>query len=146
MTLERALLHAKVRIPGRRFIAKGFADGGEIPIFDTENPLDPIRLEIVDPRILQLDPDGGIHLKVQISEQIGKQARGNGWSGQLQSDGREPSQLPIKGGQARPGEKTTPTGTPNINQKGEPLKSESDLAWRIESIGLEVIGRTRADR
>ena len=59
----------------------GLSDGGEIPIYDAEDPLDPIRLEIADPRVLKLDRDGGLHLKVQIGKTRWREAvRLNGYA------------------------------------------------------------------
>jgi hypothetical protein len=145
LTIERVLLHVKVRTPSRQFIVAGFADGGEVPLYDAENPLDPIRLEIADPRLLGLDPDGGLHLKVQVSGRIGKPATGAGASVPQESKGDVPPPQ-SKGKSPQPGKKAgAPTSSDRDKQSGPPLTFDTDQPWRIESIGLEVSGRTRAD-
>lgn len=133
-SVERVLFHAKARTPGRHLIVTGIADADEIPLYDAENPLDPIRLELSDPRLLRLDPDGGLHIKLKIGEPTGKPTE-KGGAFEPPSDGK---------GKSRSGKKFDAPAAPNLNKEGQPiLTSQNDLAWRIESLGVEVSGRTR---
>lgn len=86
---ERAALHLWVRAPSRRVAISGLAAGRSVPLFAADSPADPIRVELADPELLRLDPEGGLHVVVAI----------------------------------------TNLGAP-------------EREWRIESIGLEVVGRT----
>jgi hypothetical protein len=91
LTLERATLTLKVRAPSRRLTVSGLTDGRPVTLHESESPTaDPIRLEITDQRMLQLDAQGGLHLNVTIGEASGA----------------------------------------------------GDAKWTIESIGLDVVGRT----
>jgi hypothetical protein len=91
LTLERATLRLKVRAPSRRLTVSGIADGRLVTLHESESPTaDPVRLEIADQRMLQLDAQGGLHLNVTVGEASGA----------------------------------------------------GDARWTIESIGLDVVGRT----
>ena len=65
--VARARLDAKIAAPGRRVTVTGFADGRAVELAHVDSPLDPIRVEIADERLLRLDDDGGLHLKVALS-------------------------------------------------------------------------------
>jgi len=95
MTVERAILHLRVRAPSRRVAVDGLADDQPVPIFAAENPAEPIRLEIADPRLIRTDEQGGLHLVLSITNV----------------------------GDAVP-----------------------ETPWRIETLGLEVVGKTDAGR
>ena len=69
LTIERARLSAKVRCPGRKFSIVAQSNAGPVTLFEAENPLDPIQIEITDSRVLRLDPDGRLRLTLQIGEQ-----------------------------------------------------------------------------
>jgi hypothetical protein len=112
LTVERLRVSVKARTPARRFTVSGHSDAGLVPVFDAENPLEPIALEITDPRLLRPDPDGGLHLTLKVGEQA----------------------MP-------PAPKATPPG--KSASKG-PVP-EVEQPWKIESLGVEVVGRT-ADR
>ena len=45
-----------------------------------ESPLDPIRLDIPDPRWLRPDDDGGLHLDVDVSDLLGRGPESSGKS------------------------------------------------------------------
>jgi hypothetical protein len=91
LTVEKAVLHARVRAASRRFTVAGPADGGAGPVFAAESPAEPIRVEITDERLLRPDDRGGLHLTVSVTG-----------------------------------------GTPE------------DPAWKIESLGMDIYGRTTA--
>jgi hypothetical protein len=90
LAVERATLHLHVRAAGRRVSVAGLADGRPIPVWEAESPSAPVRVEVTDGPLLRTDDQGGLHLKLTITN-----------AG------------------------TSPPETP----------------WRIESLGLEVVGR-----
>ena len=73
--VEKAALVARVRATGRRFTVSGIADGQPIPLENAVNPLGIVRVEISDPRALQIDPAGGLVLEVAVSGLIGPDGR-----------------------------------------------------------------------
>jgi hypothetical protein len=74
-TVERAVLHARVRAPGRKFSVLGVADGQPVPIQEQLGLVGPMRVEVTDPRFLRTDPDGGLFLELVVSERIGPDGR-----------------------------------------------------------------------
>ena len=70
LTLDKAALHLRVRAPSRRVSVWADADGQRVPLYDGVNPLDPIRVELTDPRLLRLDADGGLTLTLAISDPV----------------------------------------------------------------------------
>jgi hypothetical protein len=89
LKLERATLFAKVRAPSRRFSVSGYAGAEAVRLYAADNPADPVRLDIDDERLLRLDPRGGLHLSVVVSDRAVDGARpkdyrqadlGAGWS------------------------------------------------------------------
>jgi hypothetical protein len=95
LKVERATLVARVRAPGWRLTVGGFADDKLVPLHAGDSPVEPVRLEIVDERLLKADERGGLHFNVALSD-----ARGPG--------GDRPR----------------------------------DAQWKIESLTLEVVGKT----
>jgi hypothetical protein len=71
LAVDRATLHLKVRAPARTVSVSGVADGRRVPLFEAESPVDPIRVEIADPRLLAPDADGGLAVAVAISDPVG---------------------------------------------------------------------------
>jgi hypothetical protein len=114
LAVERLRLSMKVRTPARRVTVSGHADAGLVALFDAENPLDPIVLDVTDPRLLRPDPDGGLRLTLKIGEQV----------------------MPEPPGKTPPPGKSPPTGTPKAPGR------EVEQFWKIESLGVEVVGRT----
>lgn len=72
--VEGARLAAKITAPSRRVTIAGQADGGPVELYRAESPLDPIRIDIADPRLLGLDAEGGLRLNVTVSDLL---QRGN---------------------------------------------------------------------
>src|SRR5262245_11446418 len=91
LTVERATLTVRARGPSRRVTVGGLADGRPVTLTEVDNPVEPLRVEITDQRLLRPDDQGGMHLTVSVT---------------------------------------------NIGD------GPFDTAWRIEAIGLEVVGRT----
>jgi hypothetical protein len=71
LEVERARLVARIDAPGRRVTVSGRADGGPVELARVESPIDPILLDVTEARLLRLDADGGLHLNVAISGQLG---------------------------------------------------------------------------
>jgi hypothetical protein len=94
LTVERATLTVRVRAPSRRVTVGGLADGRPVTLAEVDNPVEPLRVEVTDQRLLRPDDQGGMHLTVSVT---------------------------------------------NIGD------GPFDTAWRIDAIGLEVVGRV-ADR
>jgi hypothetical protein len=65
--VERARLLAKIDAPLRRVTISGRADGGVVEIHRAESPLDPIRIDIAEERLLKLDAQGGLYMNVSLS-------------------------------------------------------------------------------
>jgi hypothetical protein len=77
LRVERARLACKVNAPGRRVTISGRAGEQLVELHRAESPLDPIRVEIVDERLLRPDDEGGLHLNLDISAPLGSGPRGN---------------------------------------------------------------------
>jgi len=71
LEVEKATLIARVRAPGRRFTVSGIAHGRPIALHEALNPLESVRIEIADPRMLSLDPAGGLLVDLAVSGRIG---------------------------------------------------------------------------
>ena len=54
-----------------RITIAGRADGSLVELHRVESPLDPIRVEITEPRLLRLDGEGGLHVNVSVSGDLG---------------------------------------------------------------------------
>ena len=106
LAVERLRVSVKVRTPARRFTVSGHADATLVTLFDAENPLEPIVLDVTDPRLLRPDPDGGLRLTVKIGEQ------------------------------------RQPEGAGQTPPRGKSPERAIDQEWKIESLGVEVVGRT----
>jgi hypothetical protein len=75
--VERARLAGKFNTPGRRVTLSGRAGSQLVELHSAESPLDPIRVEIADERLLRLDDEGGLHLNLDVSKPLGSGPRGN---------------------------------------------------------------------
>jgi len=119
--VERARLSAKIEALGRRVALAGQDGEHFTEIHRVDSPLDPVRVEIAEERMLRVDAEGGLHLKLTISNP-GKS--------------REPSgaenAAPPRGDRDRP-----PGGRPPAP------KSESwGEKWTIGYLELEVSGHS----
>jgi hypothetical protein len=68
LTVERARLAAKLDARGRRVTVAGLADKTAVELYRTDSPLEPLRVDVTDERLLKLDAGGGLHLRVTIGE------------------------------------------------------------------------------
>jgi hypothetical protein len=68
LKVERARLTAKVEAPSRRITIAAGGDGQQVVLHQVESPLDLVRVDIVDSRLLQLDEQGGLVLNVRIND------------------------------------------------------------------------------
>lgn len=71
MTIERAILRARVRAPSRQFSVSGYAGEQSVPLRTVESPIDPVVVELKDASLLQLDPDGYLRLGIEVSARTG---------------------------------------------------------------------------
>jgi hypothetical protein len=71
LTVERATLRAKVRASSRKFTVVGYAGGQEVRLTQVESPIDPVRVDITDPRLLTPDANGHLYLGVEVGERMG---------------------------------------------------------------------------
>jgi hypothetical protein len=68
MEVERARLLAKINARTRTVTVAGQADGGFVELYRAENPLGPFQVELTEQRFLRLDAQGGLHVRVTVSE------------------------------------------------------------------------------
>jgi hypothetical protein len=68
LRVEKARVLARIEGPGRRVTFSGQHNGKTVEIHHVDNPVDPIRVEITDDRLLEVDEAGGLHLSVGIEE------------------------------------------------------------------------------
>jgi hypothetical protein len=66
--VEQARLLAKIHAPARRLSIAGRTDAGLVQLHSAESPVDPIRVDIADPRLLRLDGEGGLHIDLSLRE------------------------------------------------------------------------------
>lgn len=64
--VERARLSVRMDAPSRRVTIAGRAGEEVIELHHVDGPLDPFSVEIIDPRVLHLDDQGGLHLNLSI--------------------------------------------------------------------------------
>jgi hypothetical protein len=68
MTVERAAVFVRLRAPGRRFVLSAKPGGDPVTLHETVNPIDPIRIDLNDPRVLKPDADGGLTFTVSLTD------------------------------------------------------------------------------
>lgn len=78
LQVERARLVGKINAPGRRVTAAGRAGDQLVELHRVESPLDPIRVDITEERLLRPDEEGGLHVHVAVSELLGGREAGPG--------------------------------------------------------------------
>ena len=68
LTIERAVLHVKARCPFRAVTLNGYT--GDVPtkLLRVDGPSETITQEIVDPKYLQIDATGGLHVGLVIGK------------------------------------------------------------------------------
>jgi hypothetical protein len=69
-TVERARLTLKIDAPSRSVTIAGLEDSRAIQLHSEDSPLDPMRVEISEQRLLHLDTEGGLHLKLTLSNML----------------------------------------------------------------------------
>src|SRR5262249_9195560 len=84
LEVERARLIARVHAPSRRVTVPGPPGGDAVELYSAESPLDPVRLDITEQRLLRLDEEGGLHLGVAVSAP--RTAAGGGRGGAAQEE------------------------------------------------------------
>jgi hypothetical protein len=67
LEVEKARLFLKITAPWRRVTVVSTAGGAPVEIQHVESPIDPLRIDIDDPRLLRLD-EGSLHLQLTIGD------------------------------------------------------------------------------
>jgi hypothetical protein len=68
--LERARFTLKIDAPSRRVTIAGLEGSRTTELRSIDSPLDPLRVDITDERLLHLDPEGGLHLNLSIGNTL----------------------------------------------------------------------------
>jgi hypothetical protein len=68
LTVERATIVLKARVPGRRIAVSGRSDGMKQLIHEVTNPLDAVRIDVTDAKLLTLDADGGLRFDLAVGD------------------------------------------------------------------------------
>jgi hypothetical protein len=71
MTVERATLQLRVKAPSRRVAVSAYSKDKPELLKEVESPIDPIRVDVTDPRYLKLDAEGNLHLSVEVGARVG---------------------------------------------------------------------------
>jgi hypothetical protein len=79
LRIDRARLAAKIDAPSRRVTISGQAQGGPVEVFHADSPLDVVRVDITDERLLRLDENGGLHLNLTIGDSPSDNSRPEKW-------------------------------------------------------------------
>jgi hypothetical protein len=66
LKLEKAILTVRVRAPGWKLVMKGSKEAGTPIIHQADSPLDAVRLELTDEKLLQLDERGGWQMSLSL--------------------------------------------------------------------------------
>jgi hypothetical protein len=74
LKVERARFVAKIDAPNREIKVDGVLDGKPAEILRVASPLDPLRIDVADPRLLQADTAGGLYVNLSISESLRREA------------------------------------------------------------------------
>jgi hypothetical protein len=68
--VERARFTLKIDAPSRRVMIAGLEGSRATQLHSEDSPLDPVRVEFTDERLLHLDAEGGLHLNLTISNTL----------------------------------------------------------------------------
>jgi hypothetical protein len=74
LKIERVRLTVRVEAPGRRVSVSAREGGAFVEVHRADSPVDAIRVEIVDPRRLVPDEQGGLHLELTVSQLLDPKA------------------------------------------------------------------------
>jgi hypothetical protein len=66
--VERARFTLKIDAPSRRVTVAGLEGSRATQLHSEDSPLDPVRIEITEERLLHLDAAGGLHLNLTLSD------------------------------------------------------------------------------
>jgi hypothetical protein len=70
LTIERATVRLKVRASSRQVAVSGYAGDEVVRLSKVESPVDPIRIDVTEPRLVKLDPDGYLYFGLDIGERL----------------------------------------------------------------------------
>jgi hypothetical protein len=71
LTVERATLHVRVKAPSRQVKLVGYSGEQPVTLKEVESPIDPIRLDITDARLLRPDAEGCLYVGIEVSSRAG---------------------------------------------------------------------------
>jgi hypothetical protein len=74
--VERARLAGKIDAPGRRVTVAGRGGEQVVELFRANSPANPFRVDLTEPRLLQLDEEGSLHVNVAVSELLAGESKG----------------------------------------------------------------------
>ena len=165
--VERTGLSARIVAPGRS-VALAARDGNQFTeVHRVDSPLDPIRIEIAEERLLQVDEEGGLHLTVTIGDPSQTDALKNVPPRRDSPQGGQPRERGPRGGKfkggpggerpskdrpsrrrprgGRPPGSGLPRGAPA--EGVAPAVNETLLSekWTIQYLELEVSGQAIAE-
>jgi hypothetical protein len=68
--VERARFTVRATAPGRRVTLAGVADGDPVELGRADSPLEPVRVELTEERLLRTDADGGVQVHLSVSKPL----------------------------------------------------------------------------
>jgi hypothetical protein len=75
--VEQARFYTKIDAPSRRVTIASRRGDDLAELHRVESPLDPLRIDLVEERFLQLDEEGGLHLNLSVSDLLDRRGREN---------------------------------------------------------------------
>ncbi len=80
MQVEKATLVLRGQVPGWRLTMQGEGENGsKIPLGTFDSPVDPVRIEITDAKVLQSDATGGVYVHLGITPVPGETKSDTKW-------------------------------------------------------------------
>lgn len=70
MKVERARLSIKIDAPSRRVTVSSWAETKQVERYRADSPLETIHVDVADAAHLRLDPEGGLHFNLSISDEL----------------------------------------------------------------------------
>jgi hypothetical protein len=130
--VEQARLAARIDAPGRRVTLAGQDGDRYSEVHHVDSPLDPFSVEIAEEKFLHVDADGGLHLKLTISEPGKRREPGGDGNAEKAPAGAAPPRGGFRG--RPPGGRPPPVKLDNWGEK-----------WTIHYLELEVSGQAIAE-
>jgi hypothetical protein len=68
--VERARFTVRINAPGRRVTLAGVAEGNPVELGRADSPLEPLRVELAEERLLRTDAEGGLQVHFSVSKPL----------------------------------------------------------------------------